>query len=182
MPATTKPRRGKWRKRILILYVVLLAITHLIRVTQTDDESLNDGEAAITAQAVDNDSRTAKPVRLAYREYLAVGINHPTTVVLLHGSPGSKEDFRSVAPQLARAYRVIIPDLPGFGHSSQAIPDYSIRAHADYVLQLLDQLQINRAHVVGFSLGGGVALNMIDRAPERVASLVMLSSVGVQGT
>src|SRR4051794_40558837 len=101
MTATTKPRRGKWRKRILILYVVLLAITHIIRVTQTNDESLNDGEAAITAQAVDADSRINQPVRLAYREYLPVDIHNPPTVVLLHGSPGSKEDFRSVTPQLA---------------------------------------------------------------------------------
>lgn len=179
-PASTKLRRGKWRKRILILYLALLVVTHIIRATQADDEGLSNGETAITVQAVDGLSRTNKPVRLAYREYLPEGSNEPATIVLLHGSPGSKEDFRALVPQLARRYRVIVPDLPGFGHSSHAIPDYSIRAHADYVLQLLDQLQIKRVHVVGFSMGGGVALNLIDRAPERVASLVMLSSIGVQ--
>jgi pimeloyl-ACP methyl ester carboxylesterase/membrane protein DedA with SNARE-associated domain len=101
-------------------------------------------------------------------------------VVLLHGSPGNSKDFNSLAPELAKHYRVIRPDLPGFGESTHEVADYSIRAHALYVLALLDKLNIERAHIVGFSMGGGVALNIADLAPERTASLTMLSAIGVQ--
>jgi membrane protein DedA with SNARE-associated domain/surfactin synthase thioesterase subunit len=73
-----------------------------------------------------------------------------------------------------------VPDLPGFGHSTRRIPDYSIRAHAGSILELLDELDIEKAHVVGFSMGGGVALELAHRAPGRVRSLTLLSAIGVQ--
>ena len=61
-----------------------------------------------------------------------------SAVVLIHGSPGSKRDFAAVKDRLALHRRVIVPDLPGFGRSERDVPDYSIRAHAFYLLQLLD--------------------------------------------
>ena len=53
-------------------------------------------------------------------------------------------------------------------------------AHARYVLKWLDRMGIERVHVLGFSMGGGVALELERQAPQRVASVVMLSSIGVQ--
>ena len=86
-----------------------------------------------------------------------------------------------MAPPLAqRGWTLYSPDLPGFGASSRRVPDYSITAHARYVVEWLDQLGIERAHVLGFSMGGGVALELYRLAPERVASVVLLSSIGVQ--
>ncbi|HED64595.1 MAG TPA: alpha/beta fold hydrolase, partial [Planctomycetes bacterium] len=96
------------------------------------------------------------------------------------GSPGSKRDFHALAEHLRQTRRVLIPDLPGFGDSERDVADYSIRSHADYVLQLLDALHIERAHVLGFSMGGGVALELAGEVPGRVASLTLLSSIGVQ--
>lgn len=103
-----------------------------------------------------------------------------TPILLLHGSPGSGAAFRSLGPRLGAGRRALAPDLPGFGGSTIRIPDYSIRAHAAMTLQLLDSLGIERAHVVGFSLGGGVALEMVRADPARVASLTLLSAIGVQ--
>ncbi len=103
-----------------------------------------------------------------------------TPILLLHGSPGSGSAFRRLGPELGAARRTIAPDLPGFGGSTTRIPDYSIRAHADMTLQFLDSLGIARAHLVGFSLGGGVALEMIRDDPGRAASLTLLSAIGVQ--
>lgn len=60
------------------------------------------------------------------------------------------------------------------------MPDYSLATHADYVVQLLDKLGIERAHLVGFSMGGGVAIELAHRHPERAASLTLLASIGVQ--
>jgi pyruvate dehydrogenase E2 component (dihydrolipoamide acetyltransferase) len=81
---------------------------------------------------------------------------------------------------LHRTIHLIAPDLPGFGNSTTTIPDYSIRAHARYVLQMMDAMKVDRFHIVGFSLGGGVALNLANLAPERVKSITMLSAIGVQ--
>ena len=101
-------------------------------------------------------------------------------VLLLHGSPGSGRVFRRLGSEVGAGRRAIAPDLPGFGGSTTKIPDYSIRAHAAMTLQLLDSLAIERAHVVGFSLGGGVALEMYRADSARIASITLLSSIGAQ--
>ena len=134
------------------------------------------------------DGAAGDRVRLAYREWGNAssallqddnGSERPV-VLLLHGSPGDGGNFELLAPLLAERYRLIAPDLPGFGVSSSVVPDYSILAHARYALALLDRLGIEQAHVVGFSMGGGVALHMADLEPDRVRSIVMLSAIGVQ--
>lgn len=101
-------------------------------------------------------------------------------LLLLHGSPGSRHDFDGLAPRLAAGRRVIAPDLPGFGESEHAVADYSILAHAGYARALLDHLGVERVHVLGFSMGGGVALHLAEQAPERVASVTLLAATGVQ--
>lgn len=174
---------------IFAFYLVLLLASHLTRLFQKE-KPLAPESLTVEVQAFDGDKSLDKQVRLAYREFTTANPqnNNPASgatdtrpvVVLLHGSPGNARDFNSLAPMLARNFRVIRPDLPGFGDSSHNVPDYSTRAHAHYVLALLDKLGIERAHVIGFSMGGGVALNMADIAPERVASLTMLSAIGVQ--
>lgn len=104
-------------------------------------------------------------------------------VLLLHGSPGTGRNMERLGIELSReGRRAIAMDLPGFGLSTREIPDYSIRAHARYALAVLDELGVGRAHVVGWSMGGGVGLNMADLAPDRVASLTMLASIGAQET
>ena len=175
-------------RRLLLGYLALLAVSHLVRGWRTAPPPAQDpAETILTVAAVDGDHRLSQsPVRLAFDRFqpadpatAAEAASRPP-VLLLHGSPGDKHNFAGIAPELSRSYQVLIPDLPGFGHSQHQVPDYSIHAHADYVLQLLDQLGVRRAHVVGFSLGGGVALELAHRAPERIASLTLLSSVGVQ--
>ncbi len=115
---------------------------------------------------------------MAYRDSAPESDELP--VVLIHGSPGDSDVFAGLTPFLAPYFRVIAVDLPGFGYSTREIPDYSFRAHGRYVIGLLDALRIPRAQLVGFSMGGGVVLSIFDLAPERVASIVMLSAIGAQ--
>jgi pimeloyl-ACP methyl ester carboxylesterase/membrane protein DedA with SNARE-associated domain len=105
-------------------------------------------------------------------------------VVLLHGCPSKGgADFARFAPEIAaRGSLVIAPDLPSSGASGRDAVTYSIRASARSVLAAMDQMAIERAHVLGWSQGGGVAINMAEIAPERVASLTLLASVGAQET
>jgi pimeloyl-ACP methyl ester carboxylesterase/membrane protein DedA with SNARE-associated domain len=169
------------RRGCLWLYLGALALSHLVRGIGADPVPLPDGMAAIEVAAVAGDRRLERQVRLAYHEWrpAAEAAERPA-VVLLHGSPGDAGQVAGLGPLLALRYRVMAPDLPGFGASGRSLPDYSIHAHAVYVRDLLRRLGVDRAHLVGFSLGGGVALELEALEPERVESLVLLSSIGVQ--
>jgi len=101
-------------------------------------------------------------------------------VVLLHGSPGSLQNFGALATRLAGDRPIIVPDMVGFGASTRRAPDYSFESQAAYLVQLLDTLGLQRAHFVGFSWGGAVAIALGERWPERVASIALVSAIGVQ--
>lgn len=107
-------------------------------------------------------------------------------VVLLHGSPGSASNFQPFGDSpglgvlVAADRRAFALDLPGMGGSRSDPPTWSALSHAHAVLAFMDELRIDRAHVVGWSNGGAVALNMADIDADRVASIVMLGSVGAQ--
>lgn len=172
-----KGKRRRWL--FLAVYAMLLLISHLVRAFDVSDPAAG-GDSSITTQAVDGESRTDQIVRISYKEYRPAAEKDHPTVLLLHGSPGNNNDFNSLAPLLAKTYRVIAPDLPGFGHSTREVPDYSIRAHARYAIEVMNSLGIERAHLLGFSMGGGVALDLAGLAPERAASIILLSAIGVQ--
>ncbi len=78
------------------------------------------------------------------------------------------------------SFRVITPDMPGFGGSERTIPDYSVLAHAGYLHQMIDSLKIDEAHLVAYSMSGGIVLELEKRHPDEVASITMLSAIGVQ--
>ncbi|MEM9083305.1 MAG: alpha/beta fold hydrolase, partial [Planctomycetota bacterium] len=121
------------------------------------------------------------PVRFAYRDRRAeFADSEYLPILLLHGSPGDLSNFGIFETLVDDSRRVISVDLPGFGHSSKDVPDYSNRAHARYVLDLLDHLGIERVHAFGFSMGGGVCIEMDRLAPERLASITMFGAIGIQ--
>lgn len=107
-----------------------------------------------------------------------------TPIVLLHGSPSSGgRDFKDLGPLLAQhGHEVLAIDLPGFGASTASAPSYSILAYARVLEAFLDARAIERAHLVGWSQGGGAALVLADRAPARVASLTLMGAIGTQET
>lgn len=165
--------------RLLVGYLTLLVLSHFWGNLGEPQESSALFRAVVSE--VNRGEDMVSEVSLAYLDLPVLEATPPTSpVVLLHGSPGSQDDFGSLAPLLGTQYRVIAPDLPGFGGSTRRIADYSIRAHAHYVLQLLDRLAIPQVHLVGFSMGGGVALELIGLDPDRVKSLTLLSSIGLQ--
>jgi pimeloyl-ACP methyl ester carboxylesterase len=109
--------------------------------------------------------------------YLTAGDGLP--LVMLHGAGESALDWQWVMPALARRFRMIAPDLPGFGKSDRPRADYSPAFFGDFVAGLLDALHIPRAVVVGNSLGGLAALRFALAAQERVLALVLVDSVGL---
>lgn len=170
-------RRALWW--LFAAYLVTLAASDFARHRARPRSEPPPGRSVVV-NAVRGDRLTRDPVRIgALDRSPNDSLPHPV-VVLLHGSPGDHHEVAALALALSSRYRVIAPDLPGFGASTHAIPDYSFRAHGRYVLELLDSLHVTRFHILGFSMGGGVALTMASLAPERVASLTLLSSIGAQ--
>lgn len=100
-------------------------------------------------------------------------------VLLLHGIAGSSRTWRSVIRPLSRTYRVIAPDLLGHGDSTKPRTDYSLGALSVLVRDVLDELGITRATIVGHSLGGGIAMQFVYQHPEYVHRLVLIASGGL---
>jgi pimeloyl-ACP methyl ester carboxylesterase len=113
--------------------------------------------------------------RVAYRDVGAGG----EALLLIHGMAGSSETWRAVIPQLSRKYRVVAPDLLGHGKSDKPRGDYSLGAFAVWLRDLLDELGISRATVIGQSLGGGVAMQFVYQHPDYCQRLVLISSGGL---
>ena len=96
-------------------------------------------------------------------------------VVLIHGFPLCGRMWEPQMEALAQAgYRVVAPDLPGFGASPPLDEMASMDAYADAVIALLDRLGIERAVVGGMSMGGYVLLNLVERYPQRLLAALYL--------
>src|SRR5439155_8267570 len=91
----------------------------------------------------------------------------------------SSRHWESVALTLVDSHRVIAPDLIGHGDSATPRGDYSLGAHAASIRDLLATIGIERATVVGHSLGGGVAMQFFYQFPQRTERLVLVSSGGL---
>ena len=99
-------------------------------------------------------------------------------VLLVHGHTLDHRVFDSVVPQLTSAgLRVIRPDLRGHGRSSRPASGYHPSRHASDMLAVLDAEGLASASVVGFSVGGAVAVELAVSAPERIERLVLVSAV-----
>jgi pimeloyl-ACP methyl ester carboxylesterase len=105
------------------------------------------------------------------------------TVLLIHGSgPGvtSYANWRLVMSALATKFRVIAPDMVGFGFSERPENvDYGVQTWADQVIGLIDALGIEKTSLVGNSFGGAIALRIATQHPERIDKLVLMGSMGV---
>ncbi|MCQ0988746.1 alpha/beta fold hydrolase [Jiella marina] len=98
---------------------------------------------------------------------------HGSTVVLVHGYLGGAAMWRNQIERFSDMFDVIAPDLAGFGEAhAEASPD-RIEAHAEFVLDLLSRLGIERFDLVGHSMGGMIVQEMARMAPERISRLVL---------
>ena len=109
--------------------------------------------------------------------YRVAGSGPP--VVLIHGMLNASSHWQSVALNLASEYTVLAPDLIGHGDSAAPRGDYSLGAHAASIRDLTAAIGIDRATIVGHSLGGGVAMQFFYQFPQRVQRLVLISSGGL---
>lgn len=104
------------------------------------------------------------------------------TLLLIHGSgPGvsAYANWRLTLPALSERFRVIAPDIVGFGYTERDPKRYNLRDWTAHVLGVLDELGVDQAHVVGNSFGGTLAMSLAINHPQRVRKLGLMGSVGV---
>ena len=106
--------------------------------------------------------------------WIEAGPQDAEAVVLLHGWPQSGYAWRRVMPALAEQYRVIVPDLRGFGESSKPASGYDTRTVGHDIVRLLDHLEIDRAHLVGHDFGAATAYAIAAGWRDRVATLAIV--------
>lgn len=113
--------------------------------------------------------------RVAYRD---VGKGDGKPLLFVHGFGGDKDNWLFNAGAAAGARRVIAVDLPGHGESTRAVETADLTSLAGCLIDVLDGMGCEAAHVVGHSMGGAVALKLAALAPGRVASLALAAPAG----
>ena len=94
-------------------------------------------------------------------------------LVFVHGFMGSSAQWSGQREYFKEQYNVVTPDLPGFGENNHMTPPVRIGNYANFVLDSLTGLGIDRFHLVGHSMGGMIVQEMIAIAPQRVKKLVL---------
>jgi pyruvate dehydrogenase E2 component (dihydrolipoamide acetyltransferase) len=186
------PAAGTLRKQVAQAGETL-AVGALIGVLADASVSDADIDAFIakfqSEQATDETEDTAstrntEPHQVEAGEYSLnvreVGDGEGTPLLLIHGFGGDISNWMLTQEALASGRRVIAFDLPGHGASSKTVKDGSLAGLASAVNALLDALSISKAHVMGHSLGGGVAVTLLKNHADKVASLSLLAPAGFE--
>src|SRR5947209_19149790 len=97
-------------------------------------------------------------------------------LILLHGGLGSGEMFGPIVPTLAANHQLVVVDLQGHGRTADIDRPIDTRLMADDIAALIDHLGLDKPDVVGYSLGGGVALQTAAKYPAKVGRLVAASA------
>jgi pimeloyl-ACP methyl ester carboxylesterase len=101
-------------------------------------------------------------------------------VILLHGWGGQALSFKPVFDFLSKSYRVYVLDLPGFGRSGIPPHTWGTFDYASFTSRFLTELGVKRAHIVGHSFGGRIALALAANCPKAVDKLILVNSAGIR--
>ena len=133
-----------------------------------------------------SNTMTERTVRVHGKDIFVAEAGTGAPVVLLHGGgPGASgvSNYSRNIDALAEHFRVLVPDMPGYGRSAKGVDRSDPFGYlADHIRGLLDELGIERAHLVGNSYGGSCALRLALDTPHRVDKLVLMGPGGVGTT
>jgi pimeloyl-ACP methyl ester carboxylesterase len=119
-------------------------------------------------------------VRISYMDVAAQGSPNGHTVLLLHGNNFGGFYFKPVIDGLIKeGFRVVVPDQIGYGRSSKPIAPYNLHSQARNTWRILQHLKIEKAMVVGHSMGGMLAARFTTQFPESVERLVIYNPIGL---
>lgn len=159
-----------------LLASCLVALTPEVQAEQASVEAA----AKAAGLAVKTGTAMVNGVTLYYRD---VG-PRADALILLHGFPETGDAFAPAVAALGKRYRLIVPDLRGAGLSQRPASGYEKKTLATDVRELMDHLEIDRAHVIGHDIGARVAFAFAAQYPERLLSLTVAEAFieGLAGT
>lgn len=100
-------------------------------------------------------------------------------LLMVHGFAANKDNWVRMAAHLPEGYYLVIPDLPGHGDSSTAGPEaYTVESQAATLVQLMDELGLDRVDMAGNSMGGGITAYFASRYPDRVRTIALFDPAG----
>src|SRR6201988_1809620 len=146
------------RKQIATLFLILLSA---VAASAAQQSTLAQKEVVVFGQKI---------------RYLEAGSG--PTVILLHGLGGNGQNWMFTVGALSPQFHVVVPDQIGFGNSDKPIINYRVRTYVDFLDQFLKQLKIERATLVGNSMGGWIAAAFTIAFPEKVDRLVLADATG----
>ena len=146
------------RKQIAALFLILLS--------------------AAIASAGQQGQRAQKEVVVFGQKVRYVEAGSGPTVILLHGLGGSSDSWTFNLGPLAEQFHVVVPDQIGFGKSDKPVINYRVRTYVDFLDEFCRQLKIERATLVGHSMGGWIAAAFTIAFPEKIERLVMVDAAG----
>lgn len=110
--------------------------------------------------------------------YVEAGDAAKPTVVLLHGLGANAESWQFVIPALAAKYHVIAPDQIGFGKSDKPMISYRVETYVDFLDKFLGELKIQKAALVGNSMGGWISAWYAAKNPAKIEKLILVDAAG----
>ena len=110
--------------------------------------------------------------------YLESGSSNDT-LVLVHGLGASAERWEKVIPEFSKKYRVVVPDLIGFGYSDKPLADYTPEFFSEFLKKFFNAADIKRPYLIGSSLGGQVTAEYSAANPDDIEKLILVSPAGV---
>ena len=104
---------------------------------------------------------------------------HGEPLVVIHGGGGGAEGWLQSMTELCEHHEIYVPDLPGFGRSQPMDGKYGISEFVDFLESFTHALGLKRFHLVGHSIGGGIALRYAVKFPHKIGKLVLVNSMSV---
>lgn len=163
-----------------VLIVLLLALAALVSLMAVFPEATTQAAFSLERLRSDLEHKTIV-IDGSTWHYLDGGPKEAPVLLLLHGFGGDKDNWTRFSATLTDDYRVIAPDLPGFGESErQPERDYALAAQRDWVASFAEALNLGSFHLGGNSMGGHIAALYAHRYPQQVESIALLNNAGVE--
>ena len=157
---------------IAVIVIVVCAVLYFVAPSYLYNKAIDGrrSEAKLTIKSLD-----IPDFRIVYAEG-----GTGDTIIMVHGFGGNKDNWLSLAKLFTSNYRVIIPDLPGFGDSSKPQDKkYNIMSEVERLNLFAKELKLTKFHLVGNSMGGNIAGNYAADYPEMVKTLALFDAAGV---